>query len=90
MSRIVDYWSACTDYLCRHIGDETYVEMDCRVIYGPHNVEMCIAHSRYVIDSTELGWHHIEIGFCDRSRTDPYFVRKRDWHAMFACEFIGG
>lgn len=90
MSRIVDYWSASTDYLCRHIGDETYVEMDCCVIYGPHNVEMCIAHARQVIDSMESGWHHIEIGFCDRSHTDPYFVRKQDWHAMFACDFIGG
>lgn len=90
MSRIVDYWSACTDYLCRHIDDETYVDMDGCIIYGPHNIEMCIAHARYVIDSTVSGRHHIEIGFCDRLPKAPYFVRNLDWHVMFACDFIGG
>lgn len=90
MSRIVDYWSACTDYLCRHIGDETYVEMDCCVIYGPCSVEMCIAHSRHLIDFTASGRHRIEIGLCDRSPKDFYFVSKLDWHVLFACEFIGG
>ena len=90
MSRIVGYWSASTDYLCRHIGNETYVEMDGCIIYGPHNVEMCIAHARYVVDSTLSGRHHITIGFCDSSSNEPYFMKKIDYHVMFACEFIGG
>lgn len=90
MSRIVEYWSASSYYFITHINHETYVEMDGCIIYGPHNVEMCIAHSRYVLDSTVSGRHHIEIGFCDRSRTDPHFVRNLDWHVMFACDFIGG
>ena len=90
MSRIVDYWSASTDYICKNIDNETYIEMDSCIVYGPHDVEMCIALSRYVIDSTVSGRHHIEIGFCDRPPKDFYFVRNRDWHVLFACDFIGG
>lgn len=55
MSRIVEYWSASTYYICKHICDEIYVEMDCCIIYGPQNVNMCIAHARHVIHSTESG-----------------------------------
>lgn len=90
MSRIVDYWSASTDYICKNIDNETYIELDGCRIYGPHAVEMCIVHARYVIDSTVSGRHHIEIGFCDRPPKDFYFVRNLDWHVLFAYDFIGG
>lgn len=90
MSRIVDYWTACTDYLCNHIGDETYVEMDGCIIYGPNNVEMCIAYARHILDSTTSGRHRIAIGFCDMPPSDNRFVSKLDYHVMFSCDFIGG
>lgn len=90
MSKIINYWSASTDYLCKHINNEIYIKFDGHICYGPRNIEMCIAHARYVIDSTVSGRHRIEIGFCDRSPKEPYFVSNLDWHVMFSCDFIGG
>lgn len=90
MSRITNYWSASTGYLCQHIGDETYVELDGCICYGPDNIEMCLAHARCVIDLMVSGSHHISIGFCDVQYSDPHFVRLADYHVMFACDFIGG
>ena len=90
MSKIVGYWSASTDYLCRHINDETYVELDGCVCYGPDNIEMCLAHARCVIDLMASGSHHISIGFSDVPKSNSYAVKFADYHVLFACEFIGG
>lgn len=90
MSRIVDYWSASTDYLIRHIGDETYVVMDGRICYGPDSLELCMAHARHIIESTAFGRHRIAIGFCDTPVSDGDSVDRLDYHVMFSCDFIGG
>lgn len=90
MSKIIDYWSASTDYLCKHINNEIYVKFDGHICYGPHNIEMCIAHARYIIDSTVSGRHHISIGFFDAPTIDLNFEIKIPYRALFACEFIGG
>lgn len=79
MSRIEDYWSASTDYICKHINNEIYVKLDGHICYGPHNIDMCITHARHIIDSTVSGRHYISIGFFSA-----------DYHPIFACEFIGG
>lgn len=90
MSRIMDYWSASTDYICKHINNEIYVKLDGHICYGPHNIDMCVAHARHIIDSTVSGRHHISIGFFDAPTIDFNFDIKSDYHPMFAYEFIGG